>query len=78
VVNKLTRTQKELYYCVYDFILWNKQSPTLGELSQKIGKDKSNICRILHRIEKKGYIEIEKQKIRGIKVINDVNNIKLY
>ena len=67
--NNLTHKQQEIYdLLVYiNNVKWN--IPTLSEISKITGKRKSTIWELLRKIEKKGYIKIERYKERGITLL---------
>lgn len=67
--NELTIPQEELYDILVEFYHKNFKSPTITELIKKTGKARSTIWDLLKKIEKKGYIKVEKRKTRGIRLI---------
>jgi repressor LexA len=66
----MTKTEKETYDAIKDFIQTHGYSPTIRELCQITGKKStSTISARLLNLQMKGYITTEEGKSRTIKIL---------
>ena len=64
----MTARQLECFAAVHNFIEIHKQSPTLEEIAQRIGGNRSQINNLLDHLEDRGWITRQKYASRNIKI----------
>lgn len=62
----LTRVQQRAHETIADYIAEHGQSPTYEEIGQQMGKNKSDIHRIVHFLKNRGVISVKGQAKRSI------------
>lgn len=69
-MEKLTKRQREVFKVVIDLIKENEYPPTLKELADRLGAASRNTAvKHLTVLDRKGYLLWEKNKARGIKIL---------
>ena len=69
-MEKLTRRQREVFEIIIDMIKEKEYPPTLKELADMLGASSRNTAvKHLTVLDRKGYIQWEKNKARGIRIL---------
>ena len=69
---RLTERQNEVYEFIRGFMRSQRKPPTLEEVGEALGISSTNaVYKLLRALEKKGYIEREKHKARGMRLVDD-------
>ena len=72
-MEKLTKRQREVFETIVKLIKENEYPPTLKELAEQLGASSRNTAvKHLTVLDRKGYILWEKNKARGIKVLESM------
>jgi repressor LexA len=69
-MEKLTKRQREVFEVIIDLIKQKEYPPTLKELAEELGAASRNTAvKHLTVLDRKGYLHWEKNKARGIKIL---------
>jgi len=66
----LTQLEKRVYHYLIDFLAANTYQPSIREIARKFRiKSTKTVSDLLHALEKKGYIERDESRSRGVRLI---------
>jgi repressor LexA len=66
----LTQLEKRVYHYMIDFLAENTYQPSIREIARKFRiKSTKTVSDLLHALEKKGYIERDESRSRGVRLI---------
>ncbi len=68
-VNSLSDIQKIVLKYIYSYLLENQSTPTYREIADAVGRDKKVVWDACCALERKGFLEILRNKTRGIRVM---------
>jgi repressor LexA len=67
---QLTQLEKRVYHYMIDFLAENTYQPSIREIARKFRiKSTKTVSDLLHALERKGYIERDESRSRGVRLI---------
>src|SRR3569833_2960203 len=66
----LTQLESRVYHYMIDFLAENTYQPSIREIARKFKiKSTKTVSDLLHALEKKGYIERDESRSRGVRLL---------
>src|SRR6476661_9715915 len=66
----LTQLEKRVYHYMIDFLAENTYQPSIREIARKFRiKSTKTVSDLLHALEKKGFIERDESRSRGVRIL---------
>src|SRR6478736_8834446 len=70
MTERLTALERRVYHYLIDFLAENTYQPSIREIARKFRiKSTKTVSDLLHALEKKGFIERDESRSRGVRLI---------